>query len=590
MRNLREVLSYFGSHLRVGYVSGLLVIDILLLGVLAVDLVRLNLSGVSWRAAVGLGVRELSAASIEPAVKCLVFLLLILPVGLAAVRISTGGGRHAPKSLGWRGSLVRNGHVGLAIALSAAYPITHAAKLLGGPSFRNEHASYAFRSLYETIWIGPLSWFVAPWPSFLAAVAAVFGRYIIVELRVAPWIREYVARMRIADLGSDVHPINGRHTANFNTAAGAPEIRAVRKHAEKYLATYRSHVPGTLDASNYLLDLSNQCRQLIEELLFGSIPASRKTEFYPGTSRALEVALTRMSAKTVVLSPYEHPTEAAVGRWYSSQTGATLKRLTFSAEDFALDSDGQVGKAAGMIAAVAEAASDPCVLVVSEVCFSTGRVVPVRAILAEVRKAMPQRNVGTIIDAAHAVGNISPLLRPGDYDAYVFSGHKWLFAAEPIGVLISPSREAPYDVWADQVPATWSSARAIASLRASLDMFRMYGVRFFHERSAVLKERFRSKLAGRFDVVGAASKLPESNMLSIRPTMDYRWKAQVPSLREFLRSRNVYPLVLDHEALGTLAADGEAEPPWVRVSFPYFLDVHEIDVLARTLRNMVAAG
>lgn len=594
--NRHKLRLYFLSHLRVGYVSGLIAADALFAILLALDLLRLQMSGVSVTAALKLTAPRLLGPTLVPSLRLLLFLTLILPICIAVVRIIIGGGRFAPPFLGWRGHVVRTAHVGISVFLCASYSTISAAQTLAGLSFDGAKADYAFHSWYEAYFVSPVSWLLVPITVVAGLILAALPSLLPTDFRVAGWLRDYLTHVLLADLKSGLHPVNGRHSANFNTAAGAPELNVVRRTAERHLDAYRKRVAGSTESGNYLFQLAEQCRQLIQELLFGSLPATHRIEFYPGTSRALEIALTRMrSPKNIVLSPYEHPAEHSVACWHAAQTGSTLVRLQLSNEDFARDFDAHKRIVVQKISdAIATASHEP-VLVLSEVCFSTGLVVPVRQLIEDVKNKVSGRSFQIIIDGAHAVGNAQRLLKPSLFDAYVFSAHKWLYSSEPMGVLISAKGSGTaYDGWGDQLPNTWASARTIACLLASLEMFRDHRVEFFQERSRILREEFESDsdIRDRFEIVGAAcsKQMPSTNMISLQPTKDYRWNGQAPSLNAFFQIRKVYPLLLDHEALGTLALDGaDPEPtkPWVRVSFPYFLDVREVRQLARALCGAV---
>jgi len=592
-----KLTSYLASHLRVGYVSGLIFADAVFAAVFAIDLLRLRyVNGVSVAAVLEITPSRLFGPTLGPSAKLLLFLTLILPLLIAAVRVGIGAGRFAPSFLGWRGRLVRYLHWFVALLLCLSYSTVSAGQTLAGYSFDGTRADYSFHSLYEMYLVTPVSWLLSPVPTVIVILLSGLASLLPSQFKVASWLEDYLTRVLLADLNSILHPVNGRHNANFNTAAGAPEIDYVRRKAEEHLERYRTLVPGSTESGYYLLQLSEQCRGLLQELFFRTIPITHRIEFYPGTSRALEIALTRIPGKKhIIMSPYEHPTEHSVVRWHAEQTGATPERLQITGEDFALQFGQHKNVVVEKLVSALKRTTGPTVLIISEVCFSTGMTVPVKTIIEEVKNRAPKNNLHIIVDGAHAVGNSRQLLNPSAFDAYVFSAHKWLYSSEPMGILISPKGQASaYDGWGDQLPDTWASARAIAAFLSSLQMFRAHHVRFFLERSGILRKRFEStpEVSQRFQVVGMQCKdrMPYTNMLSLRPAIDYRWNGQVPSLNAFFKSRGVYPLMVDHESLGTLEQDPrdpDQITPWVRVSFPYFLDVSEVRQLASTLCSAV---
>lgn len=88
--------------------------------------------------------------------------------------------------------------------------------------------------------------------------------------------------------------------------------------------------------------------------------------------------------------------------------------------------------AAGAIAA----AQRPAILLLSQVTYTIGQVIPVREIAAAVRAAAPE--VFVIVDAAQALGLVPPALTGADF--VVASGHKWLFGPPGVGLAWASTR------------------------------------------------------------------------------------------------------------------------------------------------------
>jgi len=77
----------------------------------------------------------------------------------------------------------------------------------------------------------------------------------------------------------------------------------------------------------------------------------------------------------------------------------------------------------------------PQVLLLSQVTYCTGQLLPIAALLLAARAADPA--LWTIVDAAQALGLVPPAL--SDADAVVASGHKWLFGPPGSGLVwLSP--------------------------------------------------------------------------------------------------------------------------------------------------------
>ena len=77
----------------------------------------------------------------------------------------------------------------------------------------------------------------------------------------------------------------------------------------------------------------------------------------------------------------------------------------------------------------------PQVLLLSQVTYCTGQVLPISALLQAARAVDP--TIWTIVDAAQALGLVPPALAHAD--AVVASGHKWLFGPPGTGLMwLSP--------------------------------------------------------------------------------------------------------------------------------------------------------
>ena len=153
--------------------------------------------------------------------------------------------------------------------------------------------------------------------------------------RLPSWLRDYVARVRLQDLGGAYHPLHGR--MSFNMAV-APEVTVVRKAADKYLRKYQRLRPGSPDASEYMRSLLDESRSLLTKLFFaGKHAEDIQIEFFPGTGRAIEVALQRIPGlHTIILSPFEHYCSVAVGGWLSTTRSIKVQEVPFPKAHFYL--------------------------------------------------------------------------------------------------------------------------------------------------------------------------------------------------------------------------------------------------------------
>src|SRR5437773_7711248 len=103
-------------------------------------------------------------------------------------------------------------------------------------------------------------------------------------------------------------PVANGDKLNFYGLAVAPEIRWIRNATNELVDLYQHYVPGSAKATGLLLELAEEGRGLLKELLLA--PDDRENcriEFVGGTSRAVEVALARTGRpQKVIISPFEH--------------------------------------------------------------------------------------------------------------------------------------------------------------------------------------------------------------------------------------------------------------------------------------------
>lgn len=188
-----------------------------------------------------------------------------------------------------------------------------------------------------------------------------------------------------------------------------------------------------------------------------------------------------------------------------------------------------------------------------------------------------------IVDGAHAVGNYPAAASSAVWDVYLFSAHKWLMSSEPCGVLLSRAPlapiDTPYDCWQSEPPLSFGSARMMAAFQASLDVFRQVPMERLWNRSVDLRERLRDRLDKKVVFIGLDAGQMPTNMVAFRPVDGTKWSCDVQTLKAHFRKKHMYPLILD---------EIDPEVPWLRVAFPYFLDVAEVDALCKAIEDVIA--
>jgi selenocysteine lyase/cysteine desulfurase len=296
----------------------------------------------------------------------------------------------------------------------------------------------------------------------------------------------------------------------------------------------------------------------------------------------LEVCLDRVSGRRrIVLSPFEHPIEAAVAAWAADEpTGDTVTILKGGDDLTDLSSNEVADLVLHRLRdeiRLAASARQKLIFIISEVCWATGQVIPVNDIIAALPDADRDRLL-VVVDGAHVPGNRYSLESLTTADFYVMSAHKWLCCPEPCGILVSNDRhghERPYDSWRSSAPEAWSSAWAICYLLATLEMWRELGVAEIVSRPREMRIVFEDHLHSAYRIVGAKSDMPQTSMLAIEPKPGFHW---VTEPKDFLANRGI---IAASVGLGD-------SPLWLRIAFPFFLEVGEVRRLTRVLARAFA--
>ena len=375
-------------------------------------------------------------------------------------------------------------------------------------------------------------------------------------------------------------PVANGEKLNFYGLAVAPEIRWIRNSTNELVDLYQNYVPGSAKATKLLLDLAEEARALIKELLLE--PANRENcriEFVGGTSRAVEVALVRSGRpRKVIISPFEHPSVMEVARWFVAIGGAELCQLQGPPQDhfrcWEKQEDDLVGEIVKALRGV-----ETATLVLSEVNYATGVVIPVERIIDRLRQFSDPSSLKIVLDGAHAAGNSQYPAGIEKCCSYVFSAHKWLLAPEPCGVIVSHNPSVgelvPYDAWNSTLPATTVNVHMLAGVVSSLRFLAKAGLERLWEHSRLLRQRFVQRTRSLFQVVGEGNGMETTLLLAICPRPDKRWKFSAAELSSYLQENSVHALVMNIDP----------EAPWIRVAFPCFIDFEHVDILCDVLEK-----
>jgi selenocysteine lyase/cysteine desulfurase len=377
-------------------------------------------------------------------------------------------------------------------------------------------------------------------------------------------------------------PVTNSDKLNFYGLAVAPEIRWIRNATNQLVDLYQEYVPGSARATGLLLELADEARKFIRELLLDHAEADGcRIEFVGGTSRAVEVALARTGQpRKIIISPFEHPSVIEVAKWFVSISGAELCQLHFTPQHFFRYWQEQEDD---LINQIADAITDTkaATLVLSEVNYATGAVIPVERIIDRTYQFTSPSALKIILDGAHAAGNNQNPRGIAKSSSYVFSAHKWLLAPEPCGVIVSynppPDQLVPYDAWNATLPATTVNVHMLAGLVSSLHFLKKLGMETLWEHSRKLRRRFVERTQSLFTVVGEHSGVDTTLLLAIHPSPGRRWKFSAAELSAYLQSNSVHALVMNIDP----------EVSWLRIAFPCFINFEHVEILCDVLEKTI---
>lgn len=369
-----------------------------------------------------------------------------------------------------------------------------------------------------------------------------------------------------------------RKSHNFWKLAVAPQQGEIADSANELMHRYTQYIPGSDECSKFLLSLVQECRERIRNTLLSFDDRDQcNIEFVPSMSRGLEIALCRIKGLSrIILSPFEHPSALAVARWLANIIKADVCQLHFEASDYLLSRSEQEKKVTNLIQDELKNSDGPTALILSVVSYATGLVIRTEEIVGRLRD-IDDSSLYVILDGAHAAGNYINNIDIHKCWAYVISVHKWILSPEPCGVVITTrplsDEETSYDAWNGSFPVTTANARTFTSLVSSLRVIDRVGLENWHAHSIRMRDHFIQRMHSRLSVIGYSDGIEMTSFIAVRPTSGYRWRWRIEELSKFLEQHSVYLLMLSIDS----------ETPWMRIAFPYTLNIQQVDELCDVL-------
>jgi len=563
--------SLIAQHLRVGYVGGILLIDGAILLVIVVDLARFAMTDRSLGASVRVAVTTASWNDFRLAVSAFAYLAIALPLLAGVINVLTEAGPRLAGLFGVKQRFVAPLHLAASAVVSASPLLLRGMQFISGPQ-GDIIDSYDFRPMFPFLLtlIGSVAITVTTAAAII--LPEVIGYVVTEDQLPRPWVR-YRALLNLADFRSAFYPTKAG-PGNFVAGSLAPELGYVARRTAESWTRYQERVPGTNEAAAFLADRVERCRKRVANLLAKRLTSTGLIWFSANTSRAIEVFIESIARpRTVVLSPFEHASEAAVAHW-ASQAGSETKLVWNPAlpEHYALSGATLETFLRGYFSKQLEKETGRnTIVVISEVCYLTGRVLPLNGVIG----ALPEK-CSILVDASHAVGAVEqsePLTR---YNGYVFSAHKWLMSSEPCGVLVlNQARGAkPYDCWQEQGIISTGNARAILAFDAALQFIEEARYGSLVHRGAALRNYFASRIPEKLEIVTGIDCDGLGLIVCVRPRSNASWRVNNLAQHCRVNGHHVHEFKMGKQL-------------WLRLCFPFFVDRRAIDELCLTL-NAVA--
>jgi hypothetical protein len=564
------------AHFKLGYTRLLLVFDIILLLLIALDLAIYHKMGLSFKLAASFGY-SITGVSIGNFALFVAFMVLALPPLLAILNAS--GLLHA--NISRQPSIVLGLHLGFCLIFVFAGWITWNMELVSGYSQVDNGVGTSFESIFQSL---VTSSFFRLLLTTMGSGTTVLAGFVITNLLVgkepSKVVRQYLTRALLADLPSSLRP--PRSTMGLESRHA--KIPAIEGSSRRVIDQYYSARTSS-KATAYIDDQIEACSTVIRRYLTQTEsgatrqPEDRdnfpKIEYYTTIDAAVNAALMSGSRDENVIAGHNcSPSFDRFIEFHCRVSSAKYVKVFMHPKQHVADWNEQLQV---LIEGIKKSdIQGPTALLVNEVSYATGLALPetITTSLRDVFKSLPLK---VVINGSCAVGNRRKIPVGGSWDYYVLDPSHWLASPQSCGVLLlQKPRDAantPYGLIQKGILKTEEEIRAIAGLRASLEVIEQNGLEFFWNRCEVLSQAFRLDLPRSIQVVGSRAGMQTTFFLACRPSDSSEWRVSVDELQDLIvrRFHNTSLLRID------------PSQPWLRVTFPYYLDARQLNKLAASL-------
>ena len=543
----------------------MLALDSLVVLVLVADLVCYDYSGYSPQAALG-AVSFPEGTDLSDSLIAVLFLVVVVPLYLAVFRVLGGRRPFLLEAPRWHGKRVVLMHFGLSSLIAGSFVLCRSMEALSGYQWSGDEQSFAFTPLLQPFNSYARHAFLYTL-SLLAFVGVTLGARFLEEAEVPGWVGNYFWRCLLADSRGEFNPSVRKNDLNLNVAEVAPEIVYTRSYTDRVTDTYQKSVPGTRGSREVVQRLADECREQLQEMLVPEDQMDRwKMDFCSGLGVATQLSLASVPhSSEIMLSPFEHSLTAKAARQYAAQANCHFHAIGFDSRDYSKTWKEQVEIIVRQADDHIGRSAKSCILLLAEVCSVTGTVVPVRDIVSALRKRRPNVKWTIVVDGSFAVGNGRRVSITDHCDRYFFCADRWLLSPEPCGVVVAPLETGgALGIDSGQPERARAGVRSLGGLRAGLELLSQVGPETLWKRSREARNFLARSVRPRFIQVAAPDSIDDQTlMLTLHPREHLRWRIeQAENLQKYFEKHGAYVQVMEIER----------GRPWVRLSFPYFLD------------------
>ena len=214
--------------------------------------------------------------------------------------------------------------------------------------------------------------------------------------------------------------------AYMNSGFAGPERLAVHEAIRRRLDLELVHGSTTRRALDDRYDLALRYRELMGRLLGGASPD--EIAITGNTSEGINIVTNGLDVESgdcVVTTGVEHGSGIVPAYYLRQRSGCELVIVPIDAQD----SPGAAMES--FVTALDGAGSSLKLVILSEISYSTGQLLPLKAMVEETHR----RGGHMLVDGAQTAGHIPIDVRESGVDFYAIPSHKWLCGPDGFGAL-----------------------------------------------------------------------------------------------------------------------------------------------------------